>query len=278
MPELPEVERGRRVASGVARGRTISEIVCADDEIVYPRPQSQGFARVLRGRTVLEIKRWGKQLWFVLDKGYHPLFHFGMTGGFHTRNDIPLQLKSGPKEIRTEWPPSFTKLHLWFNDGGELVFADPRRLGRILLRDRPEQEPPISRLGFDPIHSMLESQPFRELIQSRASIIKSLLLDQSTVAGIGNWIADEVLYQSGIDPRRPANTLSNSEIERLRETIRDVISHAVECNADEKKYPETWLFHRRWGRKSGATTINNEPIQHLTIAGRTTAWVPSAQS
>ena len=125
---------------------------------------------------------------------------------------------------------------------------------------------------------MLESQPFRELIKSRTGIIKSLLLDQSTVAGIGNWIADEVLYQSGIDPRRPANTLSESEIERLRERIHDVISYAVKHNADEKKYPETWLFHRRWGRKSGVTTINNEPIQHVTIAGRTTAWVPSAQS
>lgn len=282
MPELPEVERGRQVAAGVAEGHSITEVVCADDAIVFDGVSSRRIKRALRGKTVMEVKRWGKQLWFVLNTGPHPLFHFGMTGGFHARGtsseDLrPLQLKSGPKESPDEWPPRFAKIHLFFASGGELVFADGRRLGRVLLRDEPEREAPIAKLGFDPVHNMLGPKAFRALIQGRSGVIKSVLLDQSLIAGVGNWIADEVLYQAKIDPRRRANDLAAAEVEQLRCKIREVIKRAVAADADDGRYPKTWLFHHRWGRRSGAKTARGEPINHMTVGGRTTAWVPLVQ-
>ena len=118
------------------------------------------------------------------------------------------------------------------------------------------------------------------MLRERKSPIKAVLLDQSFAAGIGNWIADEVLYQAGIAPKRRASTLSAAEAGRLRARIRSVIGGAVRAGSDSDRFPRWWLFHRRWGHRRGgpsATTVRGEHIRHETVGGRTTAWVPSAQ-
>jgi formamidopyrimidine-DNA glycosylase len=107
--------------------------------------------------------------------------------------------------------------------------------------------------------------------------VKALLLDQSFAAGVGNWIADEVLYQARIAPRRRARSLSREEARRLRAALASVVTTAVAVGADSDRFPQTWLFHERWGRDATATTARGEKIRHDTIAGRTTAWVPAIQ-
>ena len=278
MPELPEVERGRRLAESVAKDRVVRRVRCARDPIVFEKVGAAAFRRAIEGQRVRAARRWGKQLWFELDNPPHPLFHFGMSGAFRVRDTSPLQLKSGPKAEDPSWPPRFAKIHLFFDDGGELVMTDGRRLGRILLRDAPEEEPPISRLGFDPLLNLPGPAGFAKLVGQRCGIIKALLLDQSFAAGVGNWIADEVLYQAGIDPRRRASSLSEVEARRLRSKLKRVVDTAVKANADDSLYPKTWLFHRRWGKRADATTARGERIEHVTVGGRTTAWVPAAQS
>jgi len=94
---------------------------------------------------------------------------------------------------------------------------------------------------------------------------------------VGNWIADEVLYQASIRPARAASELSMVEIARLRATLLRVIRRAVAVNADSDRFPSSWLFHHRWGRVKGATTGGGAAIVHDTVGGRTTAWVPSRQ-
>ena len=277
MPELPEVERGRRLAEAVAAGRRIRRVWCADDPLVFDGVAPGDWRKALEGRRVEAARRWGKQLWLVLDRPPHPLFHFGMSGGFKTPASTPLQLKSGPREDAAVWPPRFLKIRLRFDDGGELAMTDGRRLGRILLRDDPEGEPPVAKLGFDPLLAMPPPKRFSELIRARGANVKSLLLDQSFAAGVGNWIADEVLYQAGIDPRRRATSLTDAEARRLRARLAAIVKRAVAANADDARYPRTWLFHRRWGKRAGARTTRGERIEHATIGGRTTAWVPTAQ-
>ena len=98
MPELPEVERGRRVAEGEAAGRHIARVWCADDPIVFQGVAPAAVARALTGRRVLAVRRRGKQLWFELDAAPHPLFHFGMTGACHVPGARGLRYKSGPRE------------------------------------------------------------------------------------------------------------------------------------------------------------------------------------
>ena len=277
MPELPEVERGRRLAEAVTVGRRIERVWCDDDPIVFDKVEPDRWRHALEGRRVAAARRWGKQLWLVLDAPPHPLFHFGMSGGFKTPASTPLQLKSGPREDTSVWPPRFLKIRLHLDDGGELAMTDGRRLGRILLRADPEHEPPIAKLGFDPLLAMPSPKRFRELLRSRSGILKSLLLDQSFAAGVGNWIADEVLFQAGIDPRRRASSLTDAEARRLRARLGANVKRAVDDNADNARYPRAWLFHRRWGRQDDARTTRDERIEHVTIGGRTTAWVPARQ-
>ena len=277
MPELPEVERGRRLAEAVVVGRRIEHVWCDDDSIVFDSVTPRRWRSALEGRRVEAARRWGKQLWLELAAPPHPLFHFGMAGGFRTPDATPLQLKSGPREDPAAWPPRFVKIRIRLEDGGELAMTDGRRLGRILLRDDPEHEPPIAKLGFDPLLAMPSPKRFSGMIRARSGNVKSLLLDQAFAAGVGNWIADEVLYQARIDPRRRASSLTDAEARRVRARLASIVKRAVDANADDSRYPRAWLFHRRWGRRGDAKTVRGEPIEHATIGGRTTAWVPSAQ-
>ena len=277
MPELPEVERGRGIAEKVALGRRIERVVCAPDEIVYDGVTGTRFRRALTGRTVLAVGRRGKHLWFELDTRPWPLFHFGMTGHFRVKDVVPLTLASSGKQPDDSWPPRFTKLHLVFDDGGELVMTNARRLGRIRLREDPLAEPPIASLGFDPL---LDLPPARELaarMANRRVTLKGLLLDQSFAAGVGNWIADEVCFRARLDPRRRADSLTTSEVGRVRRALAEIIRHAVSVDADKTRFPRTWLFHHRWGKEKDARLPSGERIEHLTVAGRTTAWVPERQ-
>jgi formamidopyrimidine-DNA glycosylase len=278
MPELPEVERSRRIASAIAVGRRIVAARCADDPIVFDGVSPARVRQALIGRRVNAIRRHGKHLWLELDRRPWPCLHFGMTGGFHTARGGPrVTLKSSYRAPDESWPPRFTKLHLVFDDGGELVLADARRLGRVRLRQDPSTEPPISLLGFDAHRALPPLTVFRRLVRERSAPLKALLLDQTFAAGVGNWIADEVLYQARLDPRRSARSLSDAEVARMRSALKKVIDTSVRLSNDSDRYPRGWLFHRRWGKNPRAVTRTGLPIRHITLGGRTTAWVPGHQ-
>jgi len=276
MPELPEVEEARRIAQRVGAGRRITGVECAADPIVFERLPPARMRQTLLGRRVIAARRHGKHLWLELDRRPWPCFHFGMAGGFHAPAARGVRLVSSGDRADS-WPPRFTKLMLTFHDGGALAMSDARRLGRIRLREHPEAEPPISLLGFDALRALPSPAEFRAHLAGRAAPIKALLLDQSFAAGVGNWIADEVLYQARIAPKRPARSLTAEEVRRLRSALRSVVATAVRARADSDRYPRGWLFHHRWGRQLGAVTARGQSIRHDTVGGRTTAWVPAVQ-
>lgn len=264
MPELPEVETARRRAERALRGRRIAAVAVARDPIVLEGVSPSRFAAALRGRRVLAVRRKGKHLWMVLDRPPFPLFHFGMTGAFAFYRD-------GAER------PRFWKVEIAAEDGTRLAMSDPRRLGRIRLRRRPEAEDPLAHLGFDVLEALPPAPEIGALLARRRGPVKAVLLDQSLFAGVGNWIADEALYQAAIDPRRPASSLAPTEVARLRARLHAIVRRAVAVGADDRRFPRTWLFHDRWGRTEGARTARGEKILHLTVGGRTTAFVPSRQ-
>jgi len=278
VPELPEVEAARRVAARVAVGRRIVDVWCAADPLVFEGVTPARVAATLRGRRVRAARRHGKHFWLELDRRPWLGMHFGMAGGLQTPQSAGVKLVShGKGERPPGWPPRFTKLHLTFADGGELVLADGRRLGRVRLRRDPRKEPPISLLGFDALLELPTPARFAALLAERGAPIKALLLDQTFAAGVGNWIADEVLYQARIAPSRRARSLSRQEAGRLRLALKRVVGTAVKLRSDSDRYPKNWLFHHRWGRNAAAITARGERIRHDTIGGRTTAWVPTVQ-
>jgi formamidopyrimidine-DNA glycosylase len=264
MPELPEVERARRRTERAIRGRRIADVKAADDRIVYEGVTPLQFEDVLRGRRVVAVRRKGKHLWMELDRPPWPLFHFGMTGGFELYR-------------REEDRPRFWKVELRMDDGTRLAMPDGRRLGRIRLRYVPEREPPLSELGYDLLLDPPPEKELARLLARRNAPIKAVLLDQAVFAGVGNWIADEVLFQARIRPDRRASRLSAAEVRRLRSRLISVVRRAVQVDADSDRFPRGWLFHYRWGRDREARTSAGDRIVHHTIGGRTTAWVPSRQ-
>jgi formamidopyrimidine-DNA glycosylase len=264
MPELPEVEFARRLAERALVGRRIVGVAVARDPIVYEGVGARRFASALRGRRVGAVARRGKHLWLETDQRPWLVLHFGMTGRFVVY-----------EERRDR--PRFWKLELLLDDGKRLAMRNARRLGRIRLRMDPPHEPPISLLGFDALLEMPPLRAFAGSLEVRRGPIKGVLLDQRFAAGVGNWIADEVLYQARIAPQRRACDLSLDEVRRLRTKLRTVVRAAVAVEADSSRFPRSWLFHHRWGRNAEARTSAGLPIEHDTIAGRTTAWVPAVQ-
>ena len=264
MPELPEAEAARRLAQRVLVGRRIVEVSVQDDPIVFSGTSARRVAAWLRGRRVVAARRKGKHNWLELDRRPWPAFHFGMSGGMHVYR-------------RPEHRPRFWKLELVTDEGRRVAMTDVRRFGRIRLLRDPASEPPISLLGFDPLEGLPAAAELQAVLRRRKAPLKAVLLDQGVFAGVGNWIADEVLYQAALSPRRPAASLTLDEVSRLRRKLHAIIRRAVGVRGDSDRFPPTWLFHHRWGRSAEARTSRAEQIIHETIGGRTTAWVPAAQ-
>jgi len=264
MPELPEVEAARKLAEIYIQGRQLQSVRTSNDPIVFDGITPRAFAHALRARKILAVRRKGKYLWMELDRRPWPLFHFGMTGSFHVYK-------------RPVSRPRFWKMELITDDGFRLAMRNVRRLGRIRLTEDPERLPPVSNLGFDPLIEMLPIAAFVREVQKRSCPIKSLLLNQAFAAGVGNWLADETLYQARIDPHGRCNRLGADTIRNLRTCLRRIIRQAVAVDADASRFPSTWLFHVRWGRHASARTARGEVVRFDQIAGRTTAWVPSRQ-
>jgi formamidopyrimidine-DNA glycosylase len=264
MPELPEVESARRLAEKALTGKRIVEVVTVEDPIMYEGVKPVTFAKTLTGRKILAVHRRGKHLWFQLDRRPWPAIHFGMTGDFHVYHNETDR-------------PRFLKFELRLNTGRRFALTDPRRLGRIRLLNDPAREPPICELGFDPFLDTLPAKEFALALVQRKAPIKAVLLDQSFAAGVGNWIADEILYQARVNPHRRAVDLSLAEAKQIYRCLIRIIRKAVEVNGDNNRYPRAWLFHYRWGKIPNARTAKGEKIIHETLATRTTAWVPSIQ-
>jgi len=262
-----------------AVGRRIVAVRCAHDPIVFQGVSPARVRRALLGRRVVAARRHGKHLWLELDRRPWPCFHFGMAGGIEVRGRRRHRLvMEGRRAHEGQWPPRFLKLHLVLDDGGEIVFCDARRLGRVRLRHDPATEPPISLLGFDALYDLPPVGRLAELFAARSAPVKAVLLDQSFSAGVGNWIADEVLYQARIDPRRRTDTLTRAEIVRIRSRLSSVVATAVRVGADSDRFPPKWLFHTRWSKRlQSPVTVRGEKIRYLTVGGRTTAWVAEVQ-
>ncbi|KAJ7139591.1 AtMMH-1 [Mycena epipterygia] len=290
MPELPEVNRAKNLVNTVAVGKVIQKVETVEDTIVFAGTTHDDFAKELTGRTVESAGRYGKVFYVNLSgSGKMPVLHFGMTGMLQIKGELAKYYKETPRTASADWPPRFMKfiLHLFDSETGittQLAFLDARRLGRIRLCESPLTEPPISELGFDPILCMPSFDEFKPLVLKRSCPIKALLLDQSFSAGVGNWVADEILYHARVHPEQRANTLTDNQLNALHHQISNVCEIAVSVDADDSKFPENWLFKHRWGKgKKAAHNLklpSGEPatIKWITVGGRTSAYVVELQT
>ena len=281
MPELPEVETVCRVMRHALVGETLARASVAKDALVFSGHAPRAIERALVGREVAAVGRRGKYFWLAL-RGSGPALvgHLGMSGWIREVGAEGTRLQ-GHGEAPFEdaaGAPRFCKLRLETARGRVVVYTDPRRFGRIWLAEVPEEDPRIAALGPDAFDALPTANELAALFARRkARAIKAVLLDQAVLAGIGNWIADEVLYQARIAPARVAASLTRAEVSALRRAIRAVLALAVRVSADHRRFPAGWLFEHRWGGGRGSPRIGGNAIVREVVGGRTTAWVPAVQ-
>jgi formamidopyrimidine-DNA glycosylase len=278
MPELPEVESARKLIELHCIGKKITLVNAVDDDKVFEGVSPDVISTALLGKTPIAARRLGKHCY--LDFGPSQpalLLHLGMTGGIVVRGQGGAHYQRYSVDD-TIWPPKFLRLELHFADGTQWAFCDSRRFARIRLVKDPLNSSPLKDLGWDPLLSWPSCSDFSAALATQRRAIKALILDQSFSAGVGNWVADEVLYQSRIHPEQPANSLTPEQAKTLHTQIYEVCRIASDVDAASERMPESWLFHHRWGK--GAATkakIDGHTIDHITVGGRTSAYVPALQ-
>jgi formamidopyrimidine-DNA glycosylase len=258
VPELPEVESARAVIERAALGR---EIVDADDSDTYvTRPHRAGELRAaLVGRRLTAAHRRGKSMWFDTSgtadsaaAGPTLGIHLGMSGKIVIADGQGAEIEGGDywQRGRASGDHRFTRFSLTFADGGSLLLIDPRRLGRA--RGEMEGE-------------------FRAAFLRGTAPVKARLLDQNAIAGVGNLIADQVLWTAKIHPARPVGELDQAEVDRLYRAVRRYVQSTV-ANGGVHTLPIVEY------RKAGARCPRDgAPMAHGTIGGRTTWWCSREQ-
>lgn len=278
MPELAEVETVCRLMRRILVGKRIKRVEVTADTLVF-QASRKNIEDALVGRTVRSIGRRGKTFWIELSgPGPTVYAHLGMTGWIREVGTEGVRLQGhgdAPFDDETG-RPRFLKLRI--EAGGKAVaFTDARRIGRIWLGPEPADEPRVKRLGRDAYTDLPKAAELAAVFARRRIPIKALLLAQNVLAGLGNWLVDEVLYQSRISPKRAASSLDKREVAALRRAIASVVKKAVDVGADHAKFPRTWLFEHRWGGGRGSQQIGGHRILREEVGGRTTAWVPALQ-
>ncbi|PHZ84172.1 bifunctional DNA-formamidopyrimidine glycosylase/DNA-(apurinic or apyrimidinic site) lyase [Paremcibacter congregatus] len=279
MPELPEVETVRRGIIPLLEGRALSRVIQRRDTLRIPLPEN--FADRLTGRRIDKITRRAKYLLFALDQGETLICHLGMSG------KMTLVARAG-----RETPDIFAKHDhvILENDQGDLViFNDPRRFGLMTLcaTEELDQHRLFCQMGPEPLGNAFHSDYLFDKMRGKRSPVKTVLLDQRVVVGLGNIYVCEALYLAGISPLRPATDLDRETVERLVPIIRQVLARAIEAGGSTlKDYArvdgELGYFQHEfkvYGREGEAchTTGCDHSIVRIPQSGRSTFYCPACQ-
>lgn len=252
MPELPEVETFARYFARHALLQRIARVEVLDERILGEL-RKEAFVRKLKGRTFTAVQRHGKHLFANTGTLWLHL-HFGMSGDLTYAREREL--------------PRFARVVFHFAGGARLAFEDMRLFGVADLVDDPAAFIRERGLGPDPLDRSFTSRRFAALLEGRRGAVKSLLMTQEIVAGLGNLYVDETLYQTGIHPRRAADRLTAAEVRALFTTIRRILRAAVARHAREVELPGTYLFHHREEGKRCPRCPGT--IRRSVVFGRTT--------
>jgi formamidopyrimidine-DNA glycosylase len=263
MPELAEVEYYRRQWDA-GLGQKIVRVQLHSQKRIFRGSNTRSLARELTGARFVRSESWGKQMLFVFSGGNWIGLHLGMTG----------KLSVQPAGFRPEKHD-----HLVFHQQKRaLVFRDARLFGRVRFH-HGKAPPDWWRAGGPDIGSAQFDRKFFDAFLARhgRAPVKAVLLLQKGFAGIGNWMADEILWRAKILPSRKAGRLSATERARLFRETRFVATESLRIISPEfGDPPRDWLIHQKW-KRNGVCPRHRTPLQKAMIGGRTTAWCPKCQ-
>ncbi len=280
MPELPEVETTTRSLHRQVAGDVIESVWIGDKTNLLKSPAEE-IARTLEGSRIDGVRRVGKHIVIDLRRdraggrrrstiqstaNAQWIVHLGMTGRMLVCDTAAERAKH-------------THLVAQLASGRELRFVDPRRFGKLQVISKGSFQAP----GSEPIGA--DREAFAKLFEGRKTPIKSALLNQKLLSGIGNIYADESLFRAAIRPRRRAASLTRAELSRLYEAIQEVLAEAIAAGGSSiSDYVDAagaagffQLQHRVYGREGEACVVCKTPIKRIVIAGRSSHYCPRCQ-
>ena len=275
MPELPEVETTRRGLIPTLEGKTVAKVIKRRDKIRIPVPDD--FEKRVAGKKIINIKRRAKYLQMFLDSDDVIICHLGMSGKFVI------------KKIDDEPFAKHDHIILETQNGDQVIYNDPRRFGLMTLcKDSELDDHKLFRdMGVEPLGNSFNGTYLFEKIKNKKSPIKTCLLDQKVVVGLGNIYVCEALNLAGISPTRPANEVGEEELEVLVPIIRNVLSRAIDAGGSTLKDfagadGDLGYFQHQfsvYGREGEDCQIDgcDGTIDRIVQSGRSTFYCPNCQ-
>jgi formamidopyrimidine-DNA glycosylase len=272
MPELAEVEFFRKRWHIAAAGQRISSVALHSSAKVFRGTDSRELAQGLTGSRLLSSEAAAKQMIFRFSGRRWLGIHLGMSGDLYVKP--------------ARYTPEKHDHLVLVTKRNSLVFTDPRMFGRVLFHTGAQPPTWWTKIAPAILSPAFTKAAVGSFLQRRARApIKAVLLMQERFPGIGNWMADEILWRAAIHPKRPAGSLTPAEIKTLWRECRRVCQLALEKIAGKGDHlptdlniniPETWLFHHRW-RAGGRCPKTGVLLMREEIGGRTTCWSPARQ-
>lgn len=280
MPELPEVETVRRGLAPAMEGHRIERAEVNRPDLRWPLPERM--AERLTGAKVERLRRRSKYILADLDTGESLLIHLGMSGRM-----LVSGVTLGEFHLDHRAPAKHDHVVLHMSGGGRVTFNDARRFGAmdLVLTDREAAHWLLAGLGPEPFGNDFNEEYLVEALKRRASPIKTALLDQHVVAGLGNIYVCEVLHRAGIDPRRQAKRISNARLASLVPIIREVLTEAIAAGgsslrdhrqADGELGYFQHSFHV-YDREDAPCMTCGTAIRRIVQSGRSTYFCPTCQ-
>jgi formamidopyrimidine-DNA glycosylase len=276
MPELPEVETIRRGLDREVVGKRVKTVQVSGTRTVRRQTKKQFISR-LEGAKITGADRRGKYLVVKLDTGELLVIHLRMSGQL---------LRAQARDA----VPKHTHVVITFTQGGQLRFVDPRTFGEVFITAPDEltkEVPELASLGMDPVDDPIPWVKFREMLLSRTTKLKPLLMDQSFVAGLGNIYSDEILWEAGLRHDRTPQSLSTMEIRRLYRAIVEVLHEAVKHRGStlgDQQYVdlhgrpgEFQELHQAYDREGQACRRCRTTIVREKLGSRSTFYCPNCQ-
>ncbi len=275
MPELPEVETVVKGLRPLIADKIVTAVEIREENMIgFPEDNIKAFRDSLIGSKIEAVNRRGKYIIIELSTDKNMVIHLRMTG------------KLLVKEVK-EFRDKHTHVIFSLNDGQEIRFNNIRKFGRVYLIDKnhPEQAGGLADLGPEPLSDELTVNDFKKLFENRRALMKSLLLNQHFIAGIGNIYADEILFRAGVRPDRTADTLTEAEKESIYHNMREILnkgiiyggtsfSDYVNAFGEKGSFQEELRVHQREGEECyECGTI----IEKTKISGRSTYFCPQCQ-
>ncbi len=290
MPELPEVQSSVSYLKTKVPKRTFVDVWTDTPKMGVCKGSLKGsFNRLIKGRKIKTVRRRAKNVIFELDKELSLLIHYKMTGHLlygKWKKEEDEWVSRIPGPLKEDKMNKYIRFLFFLDNGKHIAFSDLRKFGKIELWKREELKEKLKEIGPEPLSEDFTVNKFKKMISGRKKMIKPLIMDQHFLAGVGNIYASDALWMAGIHPEKKADRLSEEEMKKLHNAIRDVLKQGIKNSGDSMvdfrlpdgtkgNYQKKQKVYNKEGEK--CEKCNSENIEKIKVGGRGTYFCPRCQ-